>query len=79
MGKKTIAQLEAELKALRSMRKAQDEKARLQDRRADLQRQVKEERFKLSPAHKLLKKAQKSKKLKKIGKRIREFQPGDIF
>lgn len=78
MAKKTIAQLEAELRSLRSMRKQQQQREGLEDKRDKLKREIKEERLKLSPAHKLLRKASKSKTLKKIGRKIREFQPGDF-
>lgn len=78
MAKKTIAQLKAELKALQGFAKKQKKRADLEEERNELRIEIHKERMKTSRGGRAIIKLKKSKTLKKIGHRIRNFQPGEF-
>ena len=78
MAKKTIAELRAELKALKDFAKKQKTRSDLEGERNRLQREVKGLRLKTSRGGRAISKLKKSKKLRKIGRIVRDFNPGNL-
>lgn len=78
MARKTTAELKAELKALQNFAQKQKKRADLEEEKNKLKIQIHKERLKTSRGGRVIAKLKRSKTLKKIGHRLKNFQPGEF-